>query len=338
MKYGMLAALLTLAIPGVTSAKGETTPLFASDDPIDVTIDGPVRSIVRNAQRSTEAYPATLSAAGETIAIQLAARGKSRRRPENCQFPPLSVRFTGARSAESLFDKQGRIKLVTHCRDGDRFEQNVLREYAAYRLYNVLTPESFKVRLARVRYLDDGGAVATKWGFFIEDADDAARRMGAKEVEGPDSDNAALVPTAAARYALFQYMIGNNDWDMTHGPAGDDCCHNSKLVGPATDARAGLTPVPYDFDYTGLVDAPYAVPPESLPIRNVRTRYYRGCAWRSDTLAAIPALRAARPALLAELAAIPGLDERTAKAMASYLDDFFEDLADPEKSLFRRCG
>ncbi len=32
----------------------------------------------------------------------------------------------------------------------------VLREYAAYRIFNLVTPESFRARLAKVTYVDTG--------------------------------------------------------------------------------------------------------------------------------------------------------------------------------------
>ena len=28
-------------------------------------------------------------------------------------------------------------------------------------------------------------------------------------------------------------MIGNLDWSMRAGPAGEGCCHNSRLIAPA---------------------------------------------------------------------------------------------------------
>lgn len=337
MKTGILSLALALGLPGMASAQGGVTPLFAADTPLEVTIEGPVNTIARQAERSTAAYSATLRAAGETHAIRLAARGNSRRLRMRCVFPPLAIDFTGKEAETSLFYRQGKIKLVTHCQNRDAFEQQLLREYAAYRLFNVLTPESLKVRLARVRYVDEGREVASRWAFFIEDIDDAARRLGGEEVETGNIEESDLVPTSAARYALFQYMIGNNDWDMTHAPSGEDCCHNSKLVGRDKSARSELTPVPYDFDYSGLVDAPYAVPPESLPLRTVKQRYFRGCTWRRESEGLLGEVRAKRQAMLAELGRIPGLGDRSRRAMEKYLADFFEDLAEPGRTIFRRC-
>lgn len=324
------ASLLLLAAPpaGAQEGQDKTTRLFADDTIIDLAIDGPVREIARKSEVSTDAYPATLATGGEILSVEVSARGISRRRKDKCSFPPLRIRFTTKPEETSLFHRQGSIKLVTHCNDNTRFEQYALREYAAYRLYNILTPESLKVRLARITYRDSGKVVTTRLGFLIEDGDDAARRLGMKEVDTGNIRVAALNREDGARYALFQYMIGNTDWAMDAGPDPADCCHNSRLFGAAKDARSNLTPVPYDFDNAGLVDAPYAMPHEKLRARDVKVRIYRGyCAFNDSLAAEIVRFRDARPAMEAELGRIPELDERTLGAMTRYLGGFFDGVA-----------
>lgn len=322
-------------------SESKATPLFSDDSIIELQLAGPFNDITRSAERSTEAHSSTLVAAGETHAITLAARGVSRRKRENCRFPPLRIRLTEKPGAQSLFHKQGSLKLVTHCRNQSSYDQTVLREYAAYRLYNRVTPESLRVRLARITYYDGDKEVATRLGFLIEDADDAARRVGKKEVDIGNFAPRALEAQGAARYALFQYMIGNTDWDMTLGPDPADCCHNSKIFGASKEARASLTPVPYDFDNSGLVDAPYAVPNAVLKIRNVKQRVYRGyCSLNALIPAEADRLREMRPQLISEIESIPELDARTSDAMQRYLDGFFDDIADAsklEKNLLSKC-
>jgi hypothetical protein len=338
MKWGVIGAAVALVVAGPAPAQRGEAALFASDAPIEVTITGPVRDISRAAEKSTDPQPATLAANGETLPITLAARGITRRR--NCEFPPLMVDFVDKPADASLFDKQNRLKLVTHCKPVSGFDDYVLREYAAYKLYSALTPESFKVRLARVRYIDDGKEVAQRWGFFIEDVDDLAKRIGGKELEVTSVPSSTLNVVDAARYALFQYMIGNLDWDMTNGPPGSECCHNSKLIGATLEAREALIPVPYDFDYSGLVNAPYATPPEAVPVRSVRTRYYRGlCRHNAAVRTEAAALLAARPALEGALSSIAQLDARDRDNMRKYVAGFFDDIATPAKvdKLLKTC-
>ncbi|MEQ1931727.1 MAG: hypothetical protein ABL957_14520, partial [Parvularculaceae bacterium] len=317
------------------------TPLFSASDPIEITLTGPIAEIARKAATSTEAKPASLGFAGETQAIELSARGNARRRPETCKFPPLRVKFASAPAGGSLFAGQKTLKLVTHCRSAESFQQHTLLEYAAYRVYNQLTEASFRVRLAKVRYVEGatGKLVAERVGFFIEDIDDLADRVGLDDVKAAGLKLAQHDPEAAARAVLFFHMIANHDWSMLAGPEGE-CCHNGKLLGPDKAATSGLTYVPYDFDYSGLVDTPYAVPPEDFGIKSVRTRYYRGaCAQNADIPRVAAHFRERRAAVLDAVNATPGMQPKTATRAIKYLDDFYAEIADDAavKKLLKRC-
>ena len=319
---GLGAALLL-------AAAQPATPLFSGDVPIRLTIRGPLGSIARGAETSTAPREASLSLSGTTEAhpIRLSARGISRRKKETCQFPPLRVEFAQPPAATSLFAGQRRLKLVTHCRPAAGFQQYLLLEYAAYRLFSLVGPVGYRVRLARVDYVEqDGRASTTRAAFFIEDTDDAARRNGLEEARVGDRIlSTQLDPRQAARAALFQYMIGNLDWSMRAGPAGEGCCHNVRL---ASDQTGAYLPMPYDFDYSGLVDAPYAVPPEQFRINSVRKRVYQGyCRHNGEALAAAADFRARRAAMEGLFLQIPGLEERTRRKALAYLGGFFADVA-----------
>ena len=341
-----LAALTVAAqLAPARAADRAAHPLFSSEEPMRVVLRGPIDTIRRNAARATDAHDATLTlfgAAGETHPIRLAARGLTRRQQDVCSFPPLRVEFVAEPPRSSLFRGQRRLKLVTHCRPGESFQQHVLVEYAAYRLFNALTPLSLRVRLATIDYFDmSGEPFASRLGFFIEDVDDAARRNGLVEIEAQRVASAALSPRDAGRYAVFQYMIGNLDWSMTVAPPGDGCCHNSKLLGATADARQGLVPIPYDFDHSGLVDAPYATPPPQVRVASVRVRRYRGyCVHNAEAQTAAAEARAARPSLEAALESVPQLDPRSRRRTMRYLAAFFADVATPEAvaaNLLRTC-
>ena len=326
-----LFALALLAASSGAAAQGTPKQLFASDAPIRFTIQGPVASIARKAARSVEPEAATLSMTTPTEShpIRLSARGLSRRTGGICDFPPLRVEFAQPPAANSLFTGQRRLKLVTHCKGSAGHQQYVLMEYSAYRLLNQLTPLSHKVRLATVDYADaNGKPIISRYGFFIEDLDDVARRNGLSEARVGDRIAASqLDPAHAARTALFMYMVGNLDWSMRAGPAGEGCCHNSRLLG----GGAVLVPVAYDFDYSGLVDAPYAIPPQQIRVRNVRQRHYMGyCRHNGAVLAAAAEMRAKRPALEAVYSQVPGLEERTRRKALAYLAGFFSDIATDE--------
>jgi hypothetical protein len=332
------AALAASLLPGVARAED---PLFASSEQIQLTIRAPFPSLFRN-RGSDQFVPGTLTdPSGQALPVSLKLRGITRRTSEVCDFPPVRIDFTAPPPATSIFAGQKRLKLVTHCKNSSGFQQKVLLEYAAYRMYNVLTPRSFRVRPASINYQDaDGRPMLTRVGFFIEDLKDVAPRNGTVQTHAPPLIPATyLSPPDAARYALFQHLIANHDWSMRAGPQGEDCCHNAELIGPLGPGT--VIPIPYDFDFSGLVNAPYATPPDVLRITSVRQRKYRGyCAHNSEALAAARQMRDMRPQMIAALSSVPGLEPKTQQEAISYLDGIFSSLgsdADVQAKILKGC-
>ena len=350
MNLSFRLALVALAFAGTAGPTGAAAPepakpLFASDEIIRITINGPVDMIAKAPEESQATYPGTLTVAGtsEALPIQLAQRGITRRKGDVCQFPPLRVTFSQPSPATSVFAGQRRLKLVTHCRASEGFQQYVLMEYATYKLYNQLTPLSFRARLAKIDYIDAAGRpITSRIGFFLEQVDDVARRNGMREAKiGARIAVTRLSPADSGRVGMFEYMIGNLDWAMQAGPPGDDCCHNNPLIGESGGSSPLLVPVPYDWDFSGLVDTPYATAPDSINVTSVRQRRYRGfCRHNGEARAAIADARARQAPLMATFAAEPGMDPRTVKKASAYLGGFFADIATDasvEAKLIKTC-
>ena len=328
-----LAAVLLLSGTSLAAGTDAPRPLFASDDVISLTLSGPLSGISRN--NAAKPVPGVLKlegAAPESLPVALSTRGIMRKMSDICAFPPLRVEFTAKPGKASLFRGQKRLKLVTHCQSADEYQQDLFVEYATYHLYRALTPESFNVRLAKINYTDpDGRPIISRYGYFIEDIDDVAKRNGQKRLRGASHIASSQIdPESGARFAVFQYMISNLDWAMTASSAGEeDCCHNSRLIGPK-GATTGLTTVPYDFDLSGLVDEPYALPPPGINVSNVRVRRYRGfCAHNDQAQAIAASLAARRASLIAILDQTPQLNDHTRSRADTYLGGFFDEIASP---------
>jgi hypothetical protein len=341
MRAALALAAAWLLAWSVPATAQQPKPLFASSEPIHLVIQGPISQFAHN-RATTNIVTATLTdPSGAALPITLTPRGITRRASDVCDFPPLRVRFTAPPPASSLFAGQKSLKLVTHCRNGAGFQQYVLLEYSAYRMYNLLTPHSFRVRLADIDYRDaDGRPLISRVGYFLEDLSDVAKRNGLKPTHAPARfTRADLSPADAARYALFEHMIANHDWSMVAGPEGHDCCHNADLIGPLVPGST--IPIPYDFDFSGFVDAPYATPPDVLHIASVRERFYRGyCIHNAEVLAVARQMRDARPQMMAAISGTPGLDPGTAARAIQFLDGFFADIASDQAvnaRLVRHC-
>ena len=129
---------------------------------------------------------------------------------------------------------------------------------------------------------------------------------------------------------VFQYMIGNTDFSL-------QMLHNYRIV--QMDTSMGFYPVAYDFDWSGLVDAPYARPDYRLPIKRVTDRLYRGGCHTPEMLAQVVDLfKAKKKEIYGVLQGIKELTPDRLKEATQYLDEFFKLIDDPGdvKREFRR--
>jgi len=312
--------------------EAEGLPLFASQDPIEVTLTADWKTVQRDRNvESKKTYPGTLAiaqdgAAGAPIPIQLRTRGHSRRSPRTCEFAPLRLELPKDKTKGTIFEGHGAIKLGVHCQSEGIYLQYMLKEYLANRLHNTLTPRSLRVRLARVTYADTdpGKKPNTRLGIFFEDIDDLAKRMEGRELPVPRQMFQYVEQDQLLFMSLFQYMIGNTDYSIV-------ALHNVIML---DDAKSVRRTVPYDFDYAGLVNAHYARPFPKLPIVSVQERLWRGpCKTEAEINAALTPFREKKAELLALPASLAplGLDEGSRKYTEKYLDEFFEIVENPNK-------
>jgi hypothetical protein len=317
-------------------------PLFASDEPLMLKIEGPLRELAR-ANRDRPWFPSRLSYTTEdgretALDVELRIRGNSRL--ELCRFPPLRLDFVRKQLVGTVFEGQNRLKLVTLCQRQQKYRDYLGLEFAAYRIFNALTEQSFRVRWASIEYVmtdDPRRPPYTEPAFLIEEDWEVAERSGMTVIERERLGVDELDPRQAALLGLFQYVIGNTDWAGLEGPGDDPCCHNGKVIQPTTGAFFVL---PYDFDQAGLVDAEYARPDQRLKLNSVRERRYRGyCAVNSAIGWAVDRFNERRAAVEAAITTAPLSDRAKEKAL-SYLNSAYEILNDParlQKEIFDDC-
>ena len=244
--------------------------LFDSDEVLGITLSGNIRQVFNDRSENPQYHPIFfLYKENELTEISIPAevktRGHFRKMSENCTYPPLLIHFSKSDIvSSSIFKKQDKCKLVMPCR-GDEY---VIREWLVYKLYNLVTPKSFRSRLVSVR-LDDiknKKAATPFYGILLEEQHQMAKRNGTISIDKKIKPEQAE-PDAFLTMAVFEYLIGNTDWSVQY-------LQNIKLL--AADSNAVPTAVPYDFDHAGLVNAPYAKPAEELLMNSVRERRYRG--------------------------------------------------------------
>lgn len=301
------------------SAEGRR--LFASAEPLQITLSANFKAVQNDRNpASTKVFPATLEFTGDdgkpkTIPLQIRMRGHARR--QICSFPPLRLELPKEQTKGTVFDGHGALKLGTHCRND--IEEYVMREYAAYRIYNLLTPQSFRARVAKVAYVDSVNKkqLGTHSGLFIEDDDDVAKRMEGRITSLERLTFALVDMEAMTRVTVFEYMIGNTDMSLA-------ALHNIQVV--QTPAGTRFT-VPYDFDYSGLVDAMYAVPGNGLGLVTVRDRLYRGpCHTADEFETAFQLFREKKAAIMSLYDTLPELSGSYRKDAKNYLEQFYSTI------------
>jgi hypothetical protein len=347
-----LLALLALAtVPGAASAQApaevaktrDTTDnrpnrLFRATDPVQMWLQADFKTVFKDRDSmSTKRFPATLrwlDEKGDTLSteVQLATRGHYRLR--TCSVVPLKVYFNKEKTKGTLFGGEGSYKLTTHCQKGDRYASNVFIEYSVYGMYNVLTPISLRARLANITWVDpkDPGFTITRPGFWTEDEEEMAKRNRGKVLMQTGGNAQEMDPRQMAITDIFQYMIGNTDYSLSY-------LHNYRIV--ATDTSMAYYPMAYDFDWSGLVNSPYAKPDYRLPIKRVTDRLYRGGCHSPETLAAaISLFQAKKSDIYGQLTSIKDLPPERLKEATEFLDEFYKFAGDPksvERELRRVC-
>ena len=338
------AAFLAFALAPASTAAAQAPPpdseaprrpsrLFRTDVPLTVTLAADFREVFRDRDTTlVHRKPATLAFDGDSgrvvLPVELATRGHFRLRPSACEFPPLKVFFNKETTRRTPFGGNGALKLVTHCNKAPRYEQNVLIEHGVYRAYNRLTPLSHLSRLARITYQDtaDSSRTITRYGFFLEDDDDVARRNGGKILPMVGGELDEMDPAQLDLVTVFQYLIGNTDWSVL-------MIHNIRLV--QVEGHPYFLPLAYDFDWSGVVNASYARPDARLGTRNVRERVYRGACRKVEDLApALARISERRDSIRDAFATLPDLDPKRRDDLLQYLDDGFRMIARPDN--FRR--
>jgi len=295
--------------------------LFESDDLLDITLRFDITHLMKKKSQDEYLDGEITFYLGETDSIKQFIKIKSRgnRRKEVCFLPPLRLNFkTGEEDGKEIVNN---LKLVTHCQTNEKFELYIFREYLCYRLYNIVTDYSLRVRLLRIKYVDTGskGYNVTRYGFVIEPTEMFAERFGAVEMTDLVVRPQFVSPFTHDRVALFNYMIGNDDWYLTN-------LHNLKVFNFPDEFGANSYIVPYDFDYSGLVDTHYSFPNPEHDIESVLDRIYLGpCRSDEQFREVLDDFLGKKDQFMELFNSFELMDDRKRQNSVKYLEGFFEE-------------
>ncbi|MBN1819517.1 MAG: hypothetical protein JXR31_12755 [Prolixibacteraceae bacterium] len=305
--------------------------VFESDELLNITLRFDITSFIKN--KNKDKYQDAIlqihysSEKTVTKVIELKPRGNFRK--DKCFFPPVRIKFESDTPDETGL--AGKIKLVTHCSTNKKYEAFLLKEYLIYKMYSLFTDYSFKVRLLDISYIDTGKKKTNyrQFGFIVEPLEILTERTETTEVDPStiykdkvDSDFADLV-------ALFEYMIGHTDWRIEGG-------HNLKYIKTTKVYSPYAIPVPYDFDFSGFVGAPYSYPQVWTSLDNVWDREYLGYCRSNDKiyLKTIQRFIDKKEEILDLIKSFDYLSAKEKEKALSYLDEFFAQINNPEEFIY----
>ncbi len=334
MKHLTLTFALSFLIAVVFASSNQATDPVANQSIFDlvnyqdiqeVTLELDLEKMLAN-RRSPDAFKGTFSFEdnhGEmrNWKTKVNIRGKFRR--TTCtEMPPLKLNFKKGELAEAGLTLHDDFKLVTQCiEDETKAKQLLLKEFLAYKIYNELSDYSFRVQFLKINYKDlSTGKVKKQWGFIIEDTAQMRGRLAAEKFDGKfgitkDQYNY----THSKRVALFQYMIGNLDWDMYTK------VHNVKVINKTNR----LIPIPYDFDFSGLVSAPYARLSTNFNVKSIKDRFYLGNAEDLEDMdQTIKLFESKKEEIIDLVKNFKPLKKEERREILTYLNSFYKDIDD----------
>ena len=257
------------------------------------------------------------------IDVRLRARGNFRR--NTCYWPPVRVKIKKSAAKETIFEGNKSLKLVLPCMMEPDRNDNIMKEYMAYKLYEQISPYHFNARRVDIDFTEIKGRKEKSHqikGFLIEDDDIVADRFEGKVVDR-FIHPLAMDAETSVQNAFFNFLIGNTDISVAYQ-------HNAKLL----YIGKRLIPLSYDFDMTGFVNPSYATVNETLGIKSVRDRKYRGFKRDGSIIETVRQLYISKKADLLSIVeshASQFDNQREYKETFKFLNSFYEIIEDDKE-------
>lgn len=315
-------SILFLFISQFTTAQERSYPqtifeLLTKEEGGKFTLQTDLISITEN-RRKDEYTPAILTAPnGKSYTVNILPKGKFRR--QKAEVPPLKIKFPKKTLRADGLDTLNELKLILPCFDSRDGDELLAKEYLIYKMFEHLTSNCVKARLIQVELRDSHVEKTRKsmLGILVEDNEETAARLNGVEVEQYGMPVDSLQLNQVALVAMFQYMIGNTDWDIA-------MLRNVRLIRPRQGE--GVLVMPYDFDFSGLVGAPYASPASESGLESVLDRFLMANGIpRADLRRAAQTLTSAKDDLY-NICHSKYLARSTSNDLKKYLDTFFDSI------------
>lgn len=303
---------------------------ISKDEIFEMTLEADFDSLLFNKKKLVTYLPGQVSFnknEQETINLKVEIKPRGKYRRKVCEFPPLRLKFKkkGLKKM-GLSRKHNSLKLVSHCLEDKReAKSNILKEYLIYKIYNLHSPYSLRAQLVKIKYVQSGTdkKLFERLAILLEDDEELARRTNSKVVEKKHCSPDSVDIYHGTVQAMFQCMIGNADWSITH-------MRNVKVIRPEPNSL--LCTLPYDFDFSGFVSAKYAVPNPDYKLATIKQRVFLGEMPPEEEIRKVAKhFLDRKEETIRTCKDFKILNKRCRKDVVKYLKSFYKILEDEEK-------
>ncbi|MFI5153639.1 MAG: hypothetical protein ACHQET_09920 [Chitinophagales bacterium] len=327
LRWLSLVLLLLGSLIGRTQnpAVLDSVQFFIDEKPVEATLNMDMRYLMGEKPQGTNSIPGTITmklSDTSTVTEQIRINTRGHMRRETCYIPPMRLYFRNATSPK--LSPLHTLKLIVTCKTGTEYEQYLLKEFICYKIYNLISDMSFRVRLMHMTYVDSKGKKKpiTGYAFLLESTDALAKRNHCKEYKLSGLATEMTDRKTMTTVSVFEYLIANTDWAVP-------VRHNIVLLKNKKDSTIRPYAVGYDFDYAGLVNTDYAIPDPKLEIESVTQRLYRGFPRTVQELTdAFKVFIDQKNNIYNLIKNFEPLSVHNKKDMVDYLDEFYRTIND----------
>ena len=300
---------------------------MASQETLICTLSTDLKKLI-NRKHIEEYIPGKFTVNDQVYDVEVRTRGNARK--TICYMPPFKIKFN---KKQLEIEEPNSFKLVNSCKKGTSYEQLLVKEFFVYKLYNIITPKSLNAIMLDILYESNTGKGKPSEGyaFMLEDEESFAAKHGGVIYEPKVTFYNRLDTFQLALMTMFEYMIGNTDWAIGNQ-------HNCFIVRD-TVRQVYPFPVAYDFDYSGMVNAPYAIPQKNTPIKGVRTRFNRGrCMTPENMKKACEVFISKKEEIMEYTETFPYFTKASKSATINYLESFYKAIEDDKRAKNAFCN
>ena len=323
MKHYAIFLLFTLAATYLPAQAPNPAPSsifekLTTKEAIELTLETDLTTFV--GQKKTNNYiPGTLRTKdGKSYSVELRPRGRYRRKVS--QIPPMKIRFSETELQTENLDSLNEIKIALPSVHSDQGNELIVKEYLAYRIFEKISNAHFRARLVKLTLIDTNEKGMSKkklYAIFIEDEEEVARRLDGVPEEEYGIKTEKYEQEQAALVVMFEYLIGNTDWDFSMR-------RNVELIKKKENEK--MLVLPYDFDFSGLVSAPYASPSSESGVKTVRDRFLMSAGIDAAALKSATNVLKANEKEFYKICRSKYLSAETSESMVKFLESFYRNM------------